>query len=109
MGSGLGFGLGLGSGLGLGFGFGLGSGLEPNLGAVAVDLLRVLEQEVEEHQRHDEGREEQVEDARQHEATAQPRDVLREGLPDAEVLVEHRVKDALVQVRVRVRVRVRVS
>eukprot|EP00964_Phaeocystis_antarctica_P039332 scaffold22489_cov62-Phaeocystis_antarctica.AAC.4 len=47
------------------------------LGAVAVDLLSVLKEEVEEHQRHDEGRQQQVQNAREHEAAAQPRDVLR--------------------------------
>ena len=85
----------MGSGLGFGFGLGLGSGLEPNLGAVAMDLLRVLEQEVEEHQRHDEGREEQVEDAR-----------LVRVRVGVRVRVRVRVR---VGVRVRVRVRVRVG
>ena len=46
-------------------------------GAVAVDLLSVLKEEVEEHQRHDEGRQQQVQNAREHEAAAQTRDVLR--------------------------------
>ena len=42
-----------------------------------LNLLGVLQEEVEEHQGHNEGREQKIEDAREYEAAAQPRDVLR--------------------------------